>query len=153
MSKFAIQQHCEEERDGYNTTLFPCSGSIKGTLHIMWVKVAPSRPQNHIIPLLMTSKFILRNAYYVIFHHRKYFDDNQLRCQPDTKFVQDSLKFNLCSFCANSPEKTTDHTMVQCDICSKWLHCSYIGISIQHFTDAGQAFVCCTPPAEDNDFQ
>ena len=35
VSKFAIQQHCEEERDGYNTTLFPCSGSIKGTLHIM----------------------------------------------------------------------------------------------------------------------
>ena len=45
VSEYAIQQHCEEERDGYNTTLFPLSGSIKGTIHIMWVKVDPEPPR------------------------------------------------------------------------------------------------------------
>lgn len=62
VSEYAIQQHCEEERDGYNTTLFPLSGSIKGTIHVMWIKFDPEKAQNHIIPLLMASKFNLSNG-------------------------------------------------------------------------------------------
>lgn len=63
VTEFAIEQHCEVPRDGYDTTLYPCgcTDSIKGILHIMWVKSDPmSSTLNHIIPLLTNSKFFLK---------------------------------------------------------------------------------------------
>ena len=74
LSQYAIQQHCEEKRDGYDTTLFPLTDSIKGTIHITWVKFHPEAAPNHIIPLLMASKFNLRNFNkhtFIYFHSQK----------------------------------------------------------------------------------
>ena len=53
---FGIKQHCEVDRDGYDTTLFPIVGAIRGTIHIMWVKPDAAAAQNHIIPLLRNSE-------------------------------------------------------------------------------------------------
>ena len=64
VTKYAVQQHCEIDRDGYNTTLYPCActDTIMGTIHIMWVKYQPcSATMNHIIPLLKKSKFSVCN--------------------------------------------------------------------------------------------
>lgn len=60
VTKYAITQHCEVQRDGYNTTLYPCgcNDTFLGTIHIMWVRSDPtSSTMNHIIPLLQRSKF------------------------------------------------------------------------------------------------
>lgn len=49
----SIQQHCESERDGYNTLIIPCPCSKpKSTINIMWVRATGSTELNHIIPLL-----------------------------------------------------------------------------------------------------
>lgn len=54
-TNYALKQECEVQRDGYNTTLHPCGcndQSVRGTVHIMWVKCnGPNSPLNHIIPL------------------------------------------------------------------------------------------------------
>lgn len=55
---YAIQQHSEVDRDGYNSLIKPCPcfGTPKSTIHIMWVKSnGQSRLMNHIIPLLPES--------------------------------------------------------------------------------------------------
>lgn len=52
---FRIQQHTEVPRYSYDTILSPCncSQSIKGTVHIMWVKSSTeASSMNHIIPLI-----------------------------------------------------------------------------------------------------
>ena len=58
-TKFAIRQHTELRRDGYDTTIFPCGCTdVKGMLDVMWVTTDPqSSTLNHIIPLLTKSKF------------------------------------------------------------------------------------------------
>ena len=52
---FRIQQHTEVPRYSYDTILSPCScsKSVKGTVHIMWVKSSREAvSMNHIIPLI-----------------------------------------------------------------------------------------------------
>ena len=74
------------------------------------------------------------------------------QCQHNSSFIHKSLQFNICYFCAHSPVKTGDKSMVQCEVCSKWFHCICIGVSVEHFTN-GQTFICCKSPTPQNDFQ
>lgn len=48
-TQYAIQQHCELPRDGYNTLLYPIAEAID-TIHIMWVKTDhKSAVLNHLL--------------------------------------------------------------------------------------------------------
>ena len=68
--------------------------------------------------------------------------------------IQESLNYSLCLFCAHSvSEEVSDSdnmSMVQCETCSTWFHCTCIGVCVDHF-DNGESFNCCiTLPPEKN---
>ena len=66
-------------------------------------------------------------------------------------FIPESIKYNICHFCASTGIATTSD-MVQCDACSKWYHTICIGICVHHFDDQTR-FWCCQAQAQDEQFE
>ena len=69
---FAIQQHCQHVRDGYDTLLLPQFSQAPSslpiaTIHFMWVQLPDAYKMNHIIPLLLTTNcmLVLLFRYYI----------------------------------------------------------------------------------------
>ena len=152
----AIQQHSEEERDGYNSLISPCPciSIPKATIHIMWVKSnGQSRVMNHIIPLLPDNdlsefSYNLNIDVAIDLYPAQASDDNS------QSFIQDAVSYNeICRFCAmSSREKRGKEDMVLCENCQTWYHCSCIGIARAQFDDTPAPFFCCVPPADHFNF-